>query len=94
MIADCQGRDHTAGKTFKPTYVASMSNLRVYIYKNEGYMLTAFCDIVFVITAVFGSMAGLFSASPVLWSGSGTTTYPNVSKVEDARNPRRPRVRL
>ena len=37
--------------------------------KEQGYMLTAFCDIIFVIVAILDPLAGLLSKTPVLWSG-------------------------
>jgi len=52
--------------------MASISNPGLYIYKNKGYMLKAFCDRIFVIVAIFGFLAGLLSQSPVLWSGNFT----------------------
>jgi hypothetical protein len=48
--------------------MASISKPGVYIYKNNGYMLTAFCDRLFIVVAISGFLAGPLPESPVLWS--------------------------
>jgi len=52
--------------------MGSISKPGFYIYKNKGYMVTAFCDRVFVIGAISGFLVGLLVEGLVFWSGSFT----------------------